>query len=182
MRVLVHVCCAGCYLGVLRALREEGVEAEGFFTNPNIHPFREFRKRVRALEVCLECDPVPTEIDGRYGLQEFVEEIYRPVRRERCAACYAVRLRRTAARALERGFEGFTTTLLVSLYQSHEVIREVGERVGAEVGVGFVYRDFRPFFEWSQAEAKRRHLYRQQYCGCCFSEYERYRGTEKDEG
>lgn len=178
MSVLVHVCCAGCYVGALRALREEGVEAEGFFANPNIHPFREFRKRVRALEVYLECDPVPTEIDRRYGLKEFVEEIYRPVRLDRCAACYEARLRSTAARALERGFDGFTTTLLISPHQYHDVIREVGERVGAEVGVGFVYRDFRPFFKWAQAETRRRQLYRQQYCGCCFSEYERYKKND----
>ena len=178
MGVLVHVCCAGCYIGVLRALREEGVDGEGYFVNPNIHPFREFRKRMRALEVYLECDAAPTEFVRGYGLREFVEEIYRPVRGERCAACYEARLRKTAVRALARGFEGFTTTLLVSPHQEHEVVRAVGERVGAEVGVGFLYRDFRGFFAWGQAEAKRRHLYRQQYCGCCFSEYERY-GSEE---
>jgi len=174
MRTLVHVCCASCLIGTLRALREEGVEAEGFFHNPNIHPFREFRKRIRALEVYLECDPAPVEIDERYGLRQFVEEIYRPNRRARCEACYAARLERTAGRARERGFESFTTTLLVSPYQYHELVREAGERAGREAGVEFLYRDFRGYFEFGHAEAKRRHLYRQQYCGCCFSEYERY--------
>lgn len=179
MKTLLHVCCASCFIGVLMALRREGIEVEGFFHNPNIHPFLEFRKRIKALKVYLESDKVPTMIDDEYGLERFVREVYHPDRCRRCEACYEARLRRTAEVAREKGFDRFTTTLLVSPHQYHKMIREVGERVAAKVGVGFLYRDFRPFHEAGNDEAKRRHLYRQQYCGCCFSEYERYRDTTR---
>jgi hypothetical protein len=110
MKVLIHVCCAPCLIGPLDALRAEGWEVAGFFYNPNIHPFLEFRRRVKALRVFLEKEDLPVEIIEEYGLDLFMREIYRPDRRERCRNCHFLRLRRTAERAKEMGFGAFTTT------------------------------------------------------------------------
>jgi len=180
MTTLIHACCAPCLIAPLEALRAEGMAVAGFFYNPNIHPFLEFRKRIKALQVFLESDDLPVEIDTAYGLDLFVREVYDPSRRKRCENCYTVRLRRTAQRAREQRFDAFTTTLLVSPHQDHDLIQEVGRRAAAETGVTFLYRDFRPLHERSHAIARRRQLYRQPYCGCCFSEYERYRNTTRE--
>ena len=149
MKVLIHVCCAPCLIGPLDALRQEGLQPAGFFYNPNIHPFLEFRKRIKAVRVFLEKDDLPVEIIEEYGLEMFVRDIYRPERRERCRNCHFARLRRTAERAREMGFDAFTTTLLGSPHQDHDLLRESGERAEDLAGVSFLYRDFRPLHEHS---------------------------------
>ena len=180
MKALVHVCCAPCLIAPLEALRAEGIEPTGFFYNPNIHPFIEFRKRIKAVHVFLESDDLPIEIVADYGLNQFVEEVYNPDRKKRCENCYLLRLRRTALRAREAAMDAFTTTLLTSPHQDHDLLRAVGERVANETGVQFLYRDFRSSDGRSHALARERGLYRQSYCGCCFSEYERYRDTTRE--
>ena len=179
-QVLIHACCAPCLLGPLEALRAEGVVPSVYFYNPNIHPFLEFRKRMKAMQVFMETDSVPVEIDAEYGLDLFVREVYDAVPETRCENCYRLRLRDTAENARRRNCDAFTTTLLSSPYQHHETIQRVGEAVAEETGVPFLYRDFRPLHEKSQSQAKKRKLYRQSYCGCCFSEYERYRHTSRE--
>ena len=191
MRTLIHVCCAPCLIGPLEALRAESVEPAGFFYNPNIHPLLEFRKRIKALHVFRECDDLPIEIVTDYGLEKFIREVYlptlqehaadtKPDRRKRCENCYRLRLRATAQRAREQGSDSFTTTLLVSPHQYHDLVREVGESVAAETGIEFLSRDFRPLDRRSHELARKRMLYQQSYCGCCFSEYERYCGTSRE--
>ena len=180
MRTLIHICCAPCLIAPLEFLRAEGIAPAGFFYNPNIHPFLEFRKRIKALRVFLEIDDLPVEIDSEYGLDLFVREVYNPNRRTRCGNCYSLRLLRTAVKAREGGFDNFTTTLLVSPHQDHGLVRETGLRAAREAGTNFLYRDFRPLDERSHELARRRMLYRQSYCGCCFSEYERYRNTTRE--
>jgi predicted adenine nucleotide alpha hydrolase (AANH) superfamily ATPase len=180
MKLLIHVCCAPCLIGPLEALRQEGMQPSGFFYNPNIHPFLEFRKRLKAVRVFLEKDDLPVEIVEEYGLELFMREVYRTDRTERCRNCHFLRLRRTAERAKEMGFDAFTTTLLGSPHQDHELLRESGERAAEAAGVSFLYRDFRPLHERSHEAARRRQLYLQPYCGCCFSEYERFRDTTRE--
>ena len=72
------------------------------------------------------------------------------------------------------GRGAFTTTLLVSPYQKHDLIREVGERVAKETGIPFYYVDFRPGWHEGVRISRERQMYRQPYCGCIFSEKERY--------
>jgi predicted adenine nucleotide alpha hydrolase (AANH) superfamily ATPase len=83
-----------------------------------------------------------------------------------------MRLERTAARAAEGGFDGFSTSLLISPYQRHDAIRRLGEEAAAKFGVNFLYRDFRPLFRKGQAQARDLGLYMQKYCGCTFSLHE----------
>lgn len=74
----------------------------------------------------------------------------------------------------ENGYDAFTTTLLVSPYQNHEAIIEVANELAEKYGIEFVYRDFRVGFREGQAKARELGLYMQKYCGCIFSEQDRY--------
>jgi len=178
MRLLLHTCCAGCLLGALSGLKGRGWDVVSFFFNPNIHPLLEFRKRMKAMKVLR--DQMRGRLDmivcEEYGLRRYLREVVEGGGKN-CARCYEMRLRETAGKAAEEGFDAFSTTLLGSHEQDHEMIRKIGEKVAAEAGVEFIYADLRPEMESGLAEAKRRKLYRQQYCGCIFSEEERYRET-----
>ena len=88
--------------------------------------------------------------------------------------CYALRLAQAAQYAARHGYDSFTTTLLVSPYQNHELLAETAERMGREYGVRFLYRDFRPLWQAGIDRSKEMGLYRQNYCACIFSEYERF--------
>lgn len=96
---------------------------------------------------------------------------------DRCAACYAMRLGATADVASDKGFEAISTTLLISPYQRHELIAEAGRRVAEERGLKFVYEDFRRGWPERGRVTKELGLYRQQYCGCVYSEFDRYTGS-----
>ena len=112
-------------------------------------------------------------VDESYGLRPFVKAVAADID-HRCRYCYACRLDRTARYAAENGFESFTTTLLISPYQDHDLIRSLGEQMGKKYGVAFLYRDFRPGFRDGQAKARALGFYMQKYCGCIFSEEDRY--------
>ena len=90
-----------------------------------------------------------------------------------------MRLFGTAKMAAEGGFDSFTSSLFISPYQQHELMREVAERAAAEYGVQFLYRDFRPYFRAGQERARELGMYIQKYCGCVFSEEERYLKANK---
>ena len=92
----------------------------------------------------------------------------------RCGYCYAVRLAKTAQYAAEHGFDAFCTTLTVSPYQNTPMIFETGERLGKQFGVKFAPYDFSPHYREGQTEARELGLYMQKYCGCVFSEEDRY--------
>ena len=176
MNVLLHTCCAVCTIAPYRRLTEAGHTATGFFYNPNIHPLIEFRRRLKAQKVLQEHLPIPMICDEEYGLREFLEAVdWRSARR--CEDCYRLRLRRAAAEAVHRGMDAFSTTLLVSKHQNHELLRAIGEECAKEAGVPFHCEDWRPFCDEGHIEAKKLGLYHQKYCGCIFSEYERFRDT-----
>ena len=176
MAVLVHVCCAACALAVLEPLRRVGRVALHFY-NPNIHPLIEFRRRLTAVQVLAERERVELFADDRYGLKEFLTRTAPWDRPARCLVCWRVRLSETARLAAEKGFAAITTTLLSSSHQDHEAVRRIGTEAAAEKGIEFHYEDFRPLAALAHEEAKRRSLYRQQYCGCIFSEEERFAPT-----
>ncbi len=108
-----------------------------------------------------------------YNLEDFLQKI---AFREsvRCRICYHERLTTTAHIAKHGKFDAFSTTLLYSKFQNHELIKSVGEATGKKVGVKFYYHDFREGWKEGIEESKRRNMYRQQYCGCIYSEKERY--------
>lgn len=175
MKLLLHACCAPCSLQCVEALREEGVRPVLFWQNPNIHPFTEYRSRREALRGYAAQEGLELVLHGEYGLRPFLEEV-RPHLQDggRCAICYRIRLREAAAYAAGRGYARYSTTLLISPYQNHTLLRTIGEQEGARYGVEFLYRDFRPRFREGQRQAREAGLYMQKYCGCIFSEEERY--------
>jgi predicted adenine nucleotide alpha hydrolase (AANH) superfamily ATPase len=150
----------------------------GFWYNPNVHLFVEFRRRMKALKVLQERLPLPIVYDEEYGLERFLcGTRWQDSPAERCASCYRLRLGRTAQEAARRGMAAFTSTLLSSTHQDHGLVRRVGEECAAEHGVEFLYADWRPVSEESHERARAMGLYLQGYCGCVFSEWERYRDT-----
>jgi len=182
MKKLVHVCCANCLSDVVGAVAGGGDEVVLIFENPNIHPLVEFRRRrksVRLLAARLGLEL----IDGAYGLFDFLEAV-KGVEREggggaRCRACYALRLGRTAERAKEIGAGAFTTTLLVSRQQDRGAVVDAGERSAREWGVPFESPDLRGLHGADSARPKDLKLYKQGYCGCVFSEEERFRDSTR---
>ena len=94
--------------------------------------------------------------------------------RGRCIFCWRSRLRKTAQMALARGYDAFSSSLLYSRYQNHEVIRRLGDDIADELGLPFAYADYRPTWQEGIRLSKEWGVYRQQYCGCVYSEYDRY--------
>ncbi|EGO61849.1 epoxyqueuosine reductase QueH [Acetonema longum] len=173
MNLLLHMCCGPCSIYPVKQIRESGIEVTGFFYNPNIHPYKEFARRLEAAELYAQKVNLSMIIQPEYTLEEYIKQVLDSPG-GRCRACYRLRLRRTAEYARENGFSHFSTTLLVSPYQQHEIIRETAETVAAETGVPFYYVDFRTGWKEGVAISREMELYRQPYCGCIFSERDRY--------
>lgn len=176
MKILVHICCAPCFTYPHRLLGEQGHDITGFFYNPNIHPYKEFRARLDALEFYAKGKNVPVIYDREYDLEEYLRGSLGCAGRgeDRCGFCYALRLEATARVACEQGFDAFTTSLLVSPYQKHDLLRSTGEELGRKNGVPFLYVDMRDGYRESRKISRDMGLYMQKYCGCIFSERDRY--------
>ena len=172
--VLVHTCCGPCSVTVVQGLREQGHDLLGFYYNPNIHPLMEYLRRREALEaVAARLDFPVVYADSEYDPALFLRlTAFRE--KERCAPCYSLRLERAALEARRRGCSAMTTTLLYSKYQDHEAIRAAGEKAAAAQGLEFLYQDFRTGWNEGIRLSKEWGVYRQPYCGCIFSEFERY--------
>ena len=173
MKLLLHSCCAPCSIKCVDTLRQEKIEPTLFWYNPNIHPFTEYRSRKNALLEWAKDENLEVIVKDEYGLRSFIDNVY-PNYGGRCVYCYKVRLEETAGIAKANGFTHFSTTLLISPYQKHEMIKNIGEEIAQKYGVEFLYRDFRPYFREGQRIAREKGIYMQKYCGCIFSEEERY--------
>ncbi|HAQ55805.1 MAG TPA: hypothetical protein DCR44_00100 [Acholeplasmatales bacterium] len=173
MKLLLHVCCAPCSVMVVKTIRAADVDVTAYWYNPNIHPYTEYVARRDAFKSYSETIGLPVVWNDFYGLRPFVERAMADPA-NRCAGCYEERLRKTAEEAKQGGYDAFSTTLLISPYQKHERLIEVADRIAREVGVPFYYVDFRPFFREGQRIARTLPIYMQKYCGCIFSEEERY--------
>lgn len=172
MKILMHICCAPCAIYPLRILREEGAEVSGFFFNPNIHPYGEYKKRSDTLKEYSSKCGLKMIFDEAYPMEEFLRNVaFRE--QERCRYCYYTRLSRAVEAARDGRFDGFTTTLLYSKYQKHDLIREMADSLAKDAGVEFVYFDFRKGWKEGIEASKAMGLYRQRYCGCIYSEKER---------
>ena len=173
MKTLLHICCAPCSNMCIQSLREEGIEVSGFWYNPNIHPFTEYRARRNCLREYAQTIDLPLIEQNDYGLRPFVRAVAEDIP-NRCVKCYEMRLFRAAVVAREQGFDSFTSSLFISPYQKHELMCQVAQRAAEANGVQFLYRDFRPLFRQGQERARELGFYMQKYCGCVFSEEERY--------
>ncbi len=173
MKVLLHVCCANCAIYPIKTMKEDGLEVMGFFYRHNIHPYTECLKRQEALQTYAEQINLKVIYQEGYDIEGFVQNVaFRES--ERCNYCYHDRLRSTALLAKRGKFDYFSSTLLYSKHQQHDLIRTMGESIGKSVGVRFLYQDYREGWKEGIECSKQMGLYRQHYCGCIYSEKERY--------
>ena len=178
MKTLLHICCAPCANQCIEVLRADHFEVAGFWYNPNIHPYTEFRSRRESVRQYAPTIDLPLIENNNYALRPFIRAVAEDIE-HRCGTCYEMRLMETARQAKELGFDAFTSSLFISPYQNHELMRQVAEQAAAEYGVEFLYRDFRPYFKAGQEKARELGFYMQKYCGCVFSEEERYIKAKK---
>lgn len=176
MRILVHTCCAPCLIYPYRLLSERGYDVVPYFYNPNVQPFREYRRRyfaavdyVSQLDLGLRSGP--------YDMERFLAEVSGDPG-DRCGTCYRIRLGRTAREAADLGMREYTTTLLVSPYQDKGMIREAGNEAALAAGVEFVFEDMSDGYLEATAVSRSEGIYMQSYCGCVYSEKERYQKSD----
>jgi predicted adenine nucleotide alpha hydrolase (AANH) superfamily ATPase len=153
------------------------METSLFWYNPNIHPYTEYAQRRDCFYSFADNENLNIIKCDKYDLRAFLGKVF-PVAAEcsnlRCQTCYRMRLEKTAIFAMQQGYSIFSTSLLISPYQDHKVIKQIGKETATNYGVEFLYKDFRPLFREGQAVARLDNMYMQKYCGCIFSEEERY--------
>ena len=119
-------------------LKEKKFDIHGFWFNPNIHPYQEYKKRLETLQNFAEKENIPVIYKDEYNLEDFLRKAaFRE--NKRCSMCYYDRLKYTAIVAKKGNFDYFTTTLLYSKFQEHEMIKEIGESLAKEYGVKFYF-------------------------------------------
>ncbi|MDD5155815.1 MAG: epoxyqueuosine reductase QueH [Candidatus Omnitrophica bacterium] len=179
MKLLLHTCCAPCLIYPLEKLRAKGDSVTALFYNPNVHPFAEYKNRKQAVEDYSRKANLEV-IFPEYKPAEYFQAVNtKEYGKERCIACWSIRLKKAAEVAKARGCEAFTTTLLVSPFQDQELLKKIGSDIAKEEGVEFYYEDFRPGFKKAHEEARVKGIYCQKYCGCIYSEIERCRRSAK---
>ena len=170
MKILLHTCCAPCLIYPAQKLRKEGASVTGFFYNPNIFPAEEYQRRKEALVELGSGNGAAEVIYPEYDPAEFRKAIKENTKEPgRCAACFKLRLERTAQFAKENGFDSFSTTLLVSPYQDQDIIKKTGEEISRQLNIAFHFENFRSGFARAHKEAKTKGIYCQKYCGCSYS-------------
>lgn len=173
--VLMHTCCAPCSISCIEILEENNIEPTLYWYNPNIHPYTEYKNRLDSLwEYSLDIG-IELVIKDEYGLEEFTKKAIEDLENKCVNVCYKMRLEETAKAAKELGFQKFTTTLLVSPYQDTEKLIEIGNEIAKRYNLEFLVFDFKERFREGQEKARDLDLYMQKYCGCVFSEAERYK-------
>ncbi len=178
MKLLLHICCAPCSIYPVKVLRDEGMQVMGFFYRHNIHPYTECLRRQHTLEAYAEQVGLEVIYQKGYDLEGFVRNVaFRE--NQRCQICYHERLKTTALMAKRGHFDYFSTTLLYSKFQKHDDIRSTAEAISKSVGVPFYYADLRTGWKEGVDTSKRLGMYRQPYCGCIYSEKERYYKEDK---
>ena len=179
MKLLLHTCCAPCSIQCVEVLSSEGIAPDLYWYNPNIHPYTEYRSRMESLKEFAQGKNLTLVMEDDYGLRSFVKAVESDnseghPKAARCAFCYRLRLRKAARFAAGKGYDAFSTTLLISPYQDHGLLKQIAEEEAANNGVEFLFRDFRPRFREGQEQARESGYYMQKYCGCIYSEEERY--------
>jgi len=174
--LLLHVCCAHCSAYTIEYWRNHGYSVTTLWYNPNIHPYLEHQRRLEAVEILTKNGGISLIKHDSYEIAKFFRAVAGH-EDDRCRHCFILRMTLTASLARDRGFDAFSSTILISPYQKHELAKQISEDVATVAGVEFLYADLRRRFSDSRRITKPMELYRQQYCGCLISEWERYRET-----
>jgi epoxyqueuosine reductase len=175
--LLIHCCCAHCSAYTVKYWQDQGYDITALWYNPNIHPYMEHQNRLEAMKTLSKNMSFNLLIVDGYDFIEYFR-IITGHETERCGYCFEMRLKKTAEIAIEQGIVSFTTTLLISHQQNHELLKNVGNKLARDSNVDFLYEDLRKRYSDSRRITKPMELYRQQYCGCIYSEWERYTDLE----
>jgi predicted adenine nucleotide alpha hydrolase (AANH) superfamily ATPase len=170
--LLVHTCCGPCACGCFDRWRQEGFQVTSFWYNPNIHPYAEHQKRLQTLQDFFRKNGTPLVVSEGYDVVRYFRAVVGH-EDDRCRHCFRLRLSATASAARERGFEAFTTTLLISPYPDQGLLKQIGEEIAQGEGLRFISEDMRLCYPDSRRISQEMDLYRQKYCGCIYSEWER---------
>ena len=187
-KLLLHMCCGPCSCYPVLKLRSDGIEPVGFFFNPNIHPYLEWKNRLSTAKEFADKVSMQIHTVEHYQLRDFLDKTYKVIYsinsedtikfndgyHDRCNICYAWRLMETAKFAKDNGFDTWTSTLFYSIHQNHELMKSTAERISEQIGINFYCEDFRVGWQEGIDISKELELYRQNYCGCIFSEEERF--------
>ena len=146
MKLLLHICCAPCSAACIKVLREENIDIVGYWYNPNIHPFKEYDNRLKALKEYSKMINLNVIYDDFYGLDEFVKNTVNIID-NRCGYCYLSRMERVVKYAHDNGYDAFSSTLFISPYQKHDLLKSICEKLSKKYNIQFLYRDFRPYYE-----------------------------------
>lgn len=172
--LLLHSCCAPCSSYVLEYLSPY-FDITVFFYNPNIYPDTEFKKRLEEQTRLITHFKGVNIINNGYDHSEFLN-CAKNLEGEkeggnRCFSCFKLRLEKTAKLANKMGFDYFTTTLSISPLKNCEKLNEIGFSLSKEYNVKYLPADFkkRNGFKRSIELSEQFKLYRQNFCGCEFS-------------
>ncbi|MBI5570527.1 MAG: epoxyqueuosine reductase QueH [Desulfomonile tiedjei] len=173
MKILLHACCAPCLVIPLDDLRSEAHDVTALFFNPNIHPYSEYLRRLDSFTYYTKENNVPVlNYENEHSMEHWLQAVvFREA--QRCRICFNVRLEATARLAEAKGFDAFSTTLLYSRFQKHDLLKTVGEAMAEKFGIPFIYKDWRSGWNEGVRRYRKLGLYRQKYCGCIYSEKER---------
>lgn len=176
-KLLLHSCCAPCSTAVIERLIND-YNITIYYYNPNIDSSVEFYHRLEEEKRYCKEKNIDVIEDG-YDENQFLSQV-KGLENEkeggaRCPVCFKLRLKKTAEKAKELGFDIFTTTLSVSPYKNAEILNEIGKTVANEVGIEYLEANFKKKdgYKRSIELSRQYNLYRQNYCGCKFSKRDR---------
>lgn len=179
MKILLHICCGPCAVYSVKTLKDKGNEVHGFFYNPNIHPVSEYINRKESCEKLSNAINMRTHFYNDFKFEDYFRKVTFYEDDQRCSLCWELRLNKTAEYASKNGFDGFSSTLFISPYQDHEKMKSIALKAQDKYSIPFCYRDFRQGFKQSHEISRQMGLYHQKYCGCIYSERERFRKKRK---
>lgn len=172
--LLLHICCAPDATIPWPALIEEGYCVTGYFYGHNIHPQEEYNRRREAVETLASLLSQSVYIE-EYNPNEWLEKAKalseEPEGGRRCSLCFALQLEAAAQRARELSFSYLCTILTISPHKDPDRINRLGEEISARYGITWlnkIWRKNNGFVE-SVRKSREMNLYRQNYCGCCYS-------------
>ncbi|MBE5735047.1 MAG: epoxyqueuosine reductase QueH [Clostridiales bacterium] len=177
-KLLLHSCCGPCSSGVLEALTRE-YDVTILFYNPNIFPEEEYYKRLDTqykIVNALNSEGADIKIvEVGYNPAEYNNIVQglenEPEGGSRCEKCFRLRLEKTCKYAKDNGYNIFTTTMSVSPHKNYILLNEIGRDLSSKFGVEYLEANFKKNDGYLKSirNSEKYDLYRQKYCGCKYS-------------
>ncbi len=184
-RLLIHSCCGPCSSSVLEYLKDY-FKMDIFYYNPNItfeeeYYFRKEEQKEMIRKLNYDIDVIDADYDPQKDFFDKIKGLENePERGKRCFACYDLRIRETAKKAKEDGYDYFSTVLSISPMKNAAWINEIGDKYSHVNDIPFLFGDFKKKNRYLRSIqiSKELGMYRQEYCGCVYSKEEREKYEE----